>query len=179
MQFLFSGAIYEFWVYIRYAIFLGKRYRQDLISNEISNSSTSLQLWQELSKQVGNNTGGSSGNCPSSKIALPSLQTWYSGSSWNPKIPEIHGTAHPKIALPAISSRNRPRFQDRFAFPEHRCCCFARSQRSLPRWAFRRHQSLRHPCKEGNDHAKGHPVGSPNSRGTCISSQNIKKRLSS
>ncbi len=30
----------------------------------------------------------------------------------NPKVPKVHGIAHPKVAVPTLGERNRARFQD-------------------------------------------------------------------
>ena len=102
--------------------------------------------------------------CPSHRWSEETSQipTWNRCSPRNPKIPENDRTSHPKVAVPASRTRNRTRLQDRSAIPIVGCVCSSRSIGSLPRWTVRGHQLVRYPRQEGDYHAKGHPVGSPN-----------------
>ena len=100
----------------------------------------------------------------------PQIQSGDSGSQGHSSFPKEHSTPYPQAAFPEVGEGDRPRLQNRSAIPVGGDTMFSRSSRGLSGRAVRRHQPVRHPCKESHHHAQGHPVGQMNSRRVSVES---------
>ena len=95
----------------------------------------------------------------------PQVPPWHRRSPSNPTLPKVYRAFDPQAPLPALGQRASAGAQDRVALPISCHPCFARSGRIIPGGAVRRLKPVRHPRKEGYNHAQGHGAGAPDPRG--------------